>query len=256
LAQRRTLLELDARTQQQRLNRLRGRPLAEPVVSETHVADFPPPVLPSERALFDEARARSPELLAARLAVSQADRSTALAEKSYYPDLTVSAGIMYRGTSLPPMWQLTVGAPIPVFSGQKQRQGVISGQARGQSNRSAEQEIRELLALRVEERRAALGALIETMTLYRDRLLVQSAATVDSTLAQYVIGKVPFAAVLEANAGYLADEEAFLQLRADAERIQIDNAEVSLLPSASSAPQPSASSGTMGGTSDAAQSEM
>jgi len=45
-----------------------------------------------------EALARSPELAAAKLRVTQSEKAIALAQTSYYPDLTVSAGFMYRGT--------------------------------------------------------------------------------------------------------------------------------------------------------------
>ena len=57
---------------------------------------------------------------------------------------------------------------------------------------------------------------------------MQSRATADSTLAQYRVGKVTFASVLEANAGYINDEESFLAAVADAQRIAIAAAEVSL----------------------------
>ena len=48
------------------------------------------------------------------------------------------------------------------------------------------------------------------MKLYRDGLLVQSQATSESTLAQYRVGRVTFASVLDANAGYVADKEGLL----------------------------------------------
>ena len=78
------------------------------------------------------------------------------------------------------------------------------------------------------ERRTAYAALLETIRLFREGLLVQSRATADSTLAQYRVGKVTFASVLEANAGYINDEESFLAAVADAQRIAIAAAEVSL----------------------------
>jgi cobalt-zinc-cadmium efflux system outer membrane protein len=91
---------------------------------------------------------------------------------------------------------------------------------------------------------------------------VQSRATADSTLAQYRVGKVTFASVLEANAGYIGDEEGFLGSVADAQRLAIGAAEVSLdpigVPGASGAmvtggiPGAGASGGAGGGMSSAA----
>ena len=57
-----------------------------------------------------------------------------------------------------------------------------------------------------------------------------SQASADSTLAQYRVGKVTFASVLEANAGLINDEEGCLLALAAAQRIAIAEAEVTLDP--------------------------
>ena len=49
-------------------------------------------------------------------------------------------------------------------------------------------------------------------------------------LAQYGVGKVTFASVLDANAGYLSDEEDYLLALAEAQRIAIADAEITLDP--------------------------
>jgi hypothetical protein len=61
-------------------------------------------------------------------------------------------------------------------------------------------------------------------------LLVQSQATVESALAQYQVGKVTFPSVLEANVGFVNDQDGYLGASADAQRIPIASAEVSLQP--------------------------
>ncbi|MGZ6134950.1 MAG: TolC family protein, partial [Myxococcaceae bacterium] len=53
-------------------------------------------------------------------------------------------------------------------------------------------------------------------------------ATVRSTLFQYRVGKVPFAAVLEVMRGLVTDEGGYLGTLADAERVLIGLREVSL----------------------------
>jgi hypothetical protein len=73
-----------------------------------------------------------------------------------------------------------------------------------------------------------LGALLEANHLYRTGLLVQSDATVSSTLAQYQVGRVTFASVLEALAGYLSDVNGFYDSVAAAQRIAIAERELSL----------------------------
>jgi len=66
-------------------------------------------------------------------------------------------------------------------------------------------------------------------------LLVQSEATVASTLAQYRVGRVTFASVLEALAGYLSDLNGFLDSVATTQKIAIAEQEISLEAPGSSA---------------------
>jgi hypothetical protein len=71
-------------------------------------------------------------------------------------------------------------------------------------------------------------SLRQSVELYEHGLLVQSQATTESTLAQYEVGKVSFASVLEATAGLIADREGFLESVASAHRVLIAQAERSL----------------------------
>ena len=231
IKQRRLVLNVEIRIRIQQVNRLRAHPLEESIVTERHIRDLPSINLHDASLSLPAARARSPELGLARLRVKQAEKSTALARKGYYPDLTFSAGLMYRGTAMPPMWLLTVGAPIPVFSGSKQSRAVAENETRHQANQLLTQEVDQVLQLRVQERQAALETLAATVEVFEPGgLLAQSSATVTNTLDQYVVGKVPLASVLEANAGYLNDEDSYLQILADAELIKIAAGEVSLEP--------------------------
>ena len=228
LKQKRLALRVEERIRVEQLNRLRAHRLDEAIVTTVHVRDLPAVAFGDESTVVREALARSPELAAARLRVTQSEKSIALAQKSYYPDLTVSAGLMYRGTMMPPMWLLTVGAPVPIFSGSKQSRNVAENEARRVANQHNGDEIEQVLRLRVQERQAALASLSDTAKVYQSGLLQQSEATIDSTLSQYAVGKVSLASVLEANASYLNDVDGYLQTLADAQRVQIDAGEISL----------------------------
>jgi outer membrane protein, heavy metal efflux system len=229
LKQRRWGLESQERAAVQTLNRLRARPVDEPISTSTRVRDLTlPELLPADAALKD-ALARSPELTQARLGSARAEKSAALARRERFPDLSVNAGVMPRG-QLEPMWQAGVSVGLPVWSYRKQNRAVAESEARAQAGVSAAEAIEQVLRLRVAERRVAYAAVADTARLYREGLLVQSRATADSTLAQYRVGRVTFASVLEANAGYIADEDGFLGAVADAQRIAIGEAELSLDP--------------------------
>jgi outer membrane protein TolC len=229
LKQRRWALQSDERVRVQSLNRVRARPLDEPIPTSARVRDLPLPALLDADAAFADAAARSPELKQARLEVATADAGLALAKRDRYPDLAVTAAIMPRG-QLDPMWQAGVSFNLPVWSWRKQWRAVEESEARAAAGAQGASAVEQVLRQRVEERRSALATLLETVKLYREGLLVQSQATAESTLAQYRVGRVTFASVLDANAGYVADEEGLLLAIADAVRLGIAAAEVSLAP--------------------------
>jgi outer membrane protein TolC len=242
IRQRRWTLKAAEATQVQALNRLRGHPLDEPIPTTTRVEDLPIPSVPALEAAIADAEARSPELNGARVGVALAEAQVDLARRDRYPDLSVNLGVMPRG-DLEPMWTAGVSIGLPVWSGRKQGRAVAESAARSAASARGAEAISQVLRLRVADRRTALAALADNIRLYREGLLVQSQATAESTLAQYRVGKVTFASVLEANAGYISDEEGHLQAIADALRIVIASAEVSLDPVGGS------SGGGMGGTS-------
>ena len=230
LKQRRWALQAEESTSIQTLNRLRGHPLAELIPTSTQLRDLGVPPVPEVEPAVDDALLRSPELAATRLGVTASEKSVALAKKSYFPDLTVTAGIMPRGGTFPVMWLLSVGGPLPIFAGSKQNRAVAENEARRAAEQARAQAIEQILQLRVQERRTALIALSDTIRLYQEGLLIQSEATAESTLAQYKVGKVSFASVLQANAGFIADQDGYLQSLAEGQRILIASAEVSLDP--------------------------
>lgn len=230
LRQRRIALVAEERRLAQDLNRLRSHDFGDAIPTQTRLIDLGVPTAYDE----DEATAftleHSPELNAARSAITAGERAVNLAQKSYFPDFTVSAGIMPRGGDLVPMWLLSIGGPIPIFAGSKQSRAVEESASRTVATRVEAEHIEHVLRLRVRERLTALAALLETIAIYRDGLLIQSQATTESALAQYRVGKVGFASVLEAVAGTLGDQDGYLQSLADAHQILIAAQELSLEP--------------------------
>jgi outer membrane protein TolC len=230
LRQRQLLLQAEERTRVQTLNRLSGRPLEAPLPTTTRVRDLGLPALGDAEAAMQDALARSPELAEQRALVAQAGQQVALARRERLPDFTVSAGVMPRGGEFPPMWQANVGVNLPIFSGSKQNRVVAESNAQAQATARAAEALEQVLRLRVQERLISLAALRDTAAIYREGLLMQSAATAESTLTQYRVGRASFASVLEANTGILRDEEDYLRTLVDAHQLAIAQAEVSLEP--------------------------
>jgi cobalt-zinc-cadmium efflux system outer membrane protein len=227
LQQRRFAIDAERVAREAEVNRIRVHPLDEPLPLAVRLADLPDPaVLPEPEALKD-AEARSPEVQAAALGLEQAGRRVELARKERLPDFAVTAAIMPRG-SLDPMWQLGVSVGLPIFAGRKQNRAVEENEQRRIGASEGAEAVKQVLRLRTRERLAALSALNRANQHYRTQLLVLSAATVRSTSAQYEVGRLPFAAVLEALTGYVSDKGSYLGSLAEAQLAAIAQRELTL----------------------------
>ncbi len=217
------------------LNRSVGLPLGRPIPTSLSLGDLADPNLPDSSSAEAAVEVQSPELRKARLAADLLGALVSLARKDYYPDLTVIGGVMPRGGAFEPMWQAGVSVPIPLWAASKQSQAVTEYRLRAQAAESGVETVRRLVRQRLEERRAILIALRETNRLYRSGVLIQSDATVSSAMAQYKVGRVPFASVLEALSGHLGDLVGFYESVAAIQRIDIAQREFSLDPVAGTA---------------------
>ena len=227
--QRRAALESEERRRVVVLNRLRGRALDEAISTPRSLADIPDPLAIDVGEAVRQSEAQSPELKRASLSIEEADKRTGLARKDFFPDPALTAGVMPRG-KLEPMWQVGVTVSLPVWAAFKQSPALGESELRKRAASEAAEALRRLLRQRIEERSLVLASLLQTNRLYRDGLLVQSEATVTSTLAQYQVGRVTFAAVLEALVGYLGDVNASLESAAAVQRIATAQRDFSLEP--------------------------
>lgn len=225
---RRLSLQVEETQSLQAINRLRAVALDTGIETGARLRELELPGGDTSSAVADDALARSPELASARVTCSTAEAAVAAAKQSWGPDLTFRAGVMSRGTALPPMWLVSIGASLPVWGALKQAPALREAEARLRAARDELQAVEQRVRLRTAQREAARQALRKTVHIYREGLLVQSEATASSTLAQYKVGKVGFLAVLEANAGYIGDEDSYLRALADTWRVAIAAREVSL----------------------------
>jgi outer membrane protein TolC len=227
LGQRRVALEGEERTRLQALNRLRVHPLDEPVPTTRQLAGFTDPVLRTVDEAIADAERRSPDLAIAALSVQTADRRVDSAKKDWFPDFAVTAGVMPRG-QIEPMWTVQLGITLPIWGATKQSKGVEESEARREADLRGEESVRLQVRLRAQERRTLLAAALRTLEIYRGGILVQSDATVRSTMAQYQVGKVSFQSVLDVLRGLLVDEGGYLDALAATQMLAIADREVSL----------------------------
>jgi cobalt-zinc-cadmium efflux system outer membrane protein len=203
--------ELEAITRQAEIDRLVGRDPRLPVGSREELS-LEPETRNAEE-LFGWTERFSPEIAGAGLEVERQTRSVELSRRNFSPDLGVQAGYMNRG-SLDPMWVAGVSLSFPADR-RRIRGALAESQARlGE----AEQRIEALrldLRQRTQTRLARLKNAERIASLYENGIIPQDQMSVESAVASYQAGKVPFLAVLEATGTLYADRENLLRMLAD-----------------------------------------
>ncbi len=186
-----------------------------------------PEIAPLPADAIASALQRSPELASARQGIATNRVRVDIAKKNFRPDFVVSGGSMYRGGfEMGPMWQLGVGVSLPLWSEKRQQNQLAEAEARTRASAAEADVVERDVALRTRERIAQLEAANDVAALYRDKVVPLDQLAVESVLASYRAGKVPFVAVLDAVNALYADRATYLGRLADAAkwRVAIDEA--------------------------------
>lgn len=184
--------------------------------------------LASTDALIAFVASRSPEVAASRRAVETANVRVGVAKKNFLPDFVVTAGSMSRGGfDMGPMWQVGAGVTLPVWIDRRQQNQLVEARAEVRArDAEAGMAIRDL-EIRTRERIARLEATLRVAKLYRERILPLDALALESALASYQAGKVPFLTVLDALNALFDDRAMYAERLADSAkgRVAIDTDE-------------------------------
>lgn len=178
--------------------RARPMPAAEPVLA----------------ALVDRARAANPTLSAGNAAIAAARSRTTLADKAWYPDVTIGGGPLIQTNHQPVGFAATVGLNIPVPWGRE-----ASGQQEAAAQLGASQQRYDAALLEIEgalgEAVAKLHAARATATLLRREAMPQARATFHTVLANYSQGKGDLTGAITAEHQIHETELRLLQTQLD-----------------------------------------
>ncbi len=181
-----------------RLNALLDRP-ADTEVPSPVLGSLPldVPGRDTLRAWADESR---PVLARGRAGVEQAEKRSELAHRQIWPDLTVgfTYGQRDRGMGVERMGSAMVGFSIPVHAGKRQFAARDEAAA---MERLAEAELGSLKAdvdARIGELLAELERTRTLTALYRDEVIPEAHATVESAFSSYRVGDVDFMTLVDA----------------------------------------------------------
>lgn len=213
------------------LNRLLGRPQDASVETPSELPAVD--AVPAADALITAAAARSPELAASRQGIETGRIRIDVAKKNFLPDFVVNGGSMYRaGFEMGPMWQVGVGISLPVWIERRQKNQVAEAQAQVNARTADSEIVSRELELRTRERMAQLGAALRVAKLYRDQILPLDALSLESALASYQAGKVPFITVLDALNAVFNDRALYAGRLAESAKWRVAIDEASLQPTA------------------------
>ena len=196
-----------------RLNALVGRagdaPLAEPIrVRPMPTAE---PVL---GALVERAHAVNPTLSAGNAAVTAARSRSTLADKAWYPDVTIGGGPLIQTNNRPVGFAATIGLNIPVPWGRE-----ASGQQEAAAQLGATQQRYDAALLEIEgalgEATVKLRAARATEALLRREAIPQARAMFQTVLANYSQGKGDLTAAITAEHQIHETELRLLQTQLD-----------------------------------------
>lgn len=205
--------------------------------------------LPELLSLLQAIRDRSPELAGVSRSIEAARLRVTLAEKNFLPDFVASGGPMYRG-GLDPMWQVGLGVSLPVFAGSRQRPLLAAAKADVRTEEARASSTRQELEFRTRERFENLTAVLKIARLYNEGVLPVDQLSLESAIASYRSGKVPFVTVLESLNTLYADRALYLTRLAESEKWRVSIEEADLQASAGmTAAAPVATPAGMGSTS-------
>ena len=193
------LVRLDAkrRTVMVRLNALLARPIDAPLARPQKLRALPAPATLAPGALMARARAENPALAGGDAQIAAAAAGRELADRGWYPDVTLSAAAIDRGSNGPAGYMAGVALKIPLQWGLHEAQ-----QREATAQVGAAQARRQALELQIRgdlgEAAAALAAGRKTADLIRAQLLPQTQALLRTGIAGYGLGRAELADVLRA----------------------------------------------------------
>lgn len=181
-----------------RLNALLDRPADTPVPA-VELGGLPGSV-PGSASLMDVAVEHRPLLRGVQEEVERAGTRTGLARKDIWPDLTVGVqyGLGRMNGDLKSMGGASVGFSLPVFAGKRQMKAREEAAANETVARARYDEMLAMVNAGIVEVLADLEQTRTLIALYREEILPQAEATVESSLASYRVGAVDFMTLVDA----------------------------------------------------------
>lgn len=154
----------------------------------------------------------SPRLLEARLMVEEQEKEVKLSRREFWPDLMVQVGKAFKGR-FKDMYEVMVGVEVPIFLPRKQANLLEAAVAELSRSRHSLSSLENELQSLVKENYLMAKTAENLIIVIRDSLLSQASFTLESSLANYQVGKVDFLTFLtDIDSLYSYEMEYYRQL--------------------------------------------
>lgn len=200
-----------------RLNALLARPIDAPLAEPERLRQLPPEELLTPSALLERARSGNPALQSTTAMIAEAESNRRLAERSWYPDITVSAGAIDRTGNGPNGYTAMIGLKVPLQFGLHEAQGHEARAKLGAAH-ARRQALDRQIEGDLAEAAAGLSSSRATADLLKTQLLPKSEALVRSGTAAYAAGKTELTDVLMAEHDLADLRIQFLSAEFDVQR--------------------------------------
>lgn len=205
-------LERDRVSSIAELNRLLGRapdaPLGDPFVSEVPEGES------KADAFLDEARKSRPAIAGADLAIAKAKTGLSIAEKDWYPDVTVGGGFMDNSDGDSDGWMATASMNVPLWFGKRRAaEREASADVRAAEHESADTVARVLFE--VKDAHTRMEASRKLAHTYETNVLPQAEQNLKAIEEGYRAGRVGFLDVIDARRTLYDVRIAWQRSRAD-----------------------------------------
>ena len=193
LLQRLTVLQQQRATSQARLNTLLARSPEAPLPPAVNIERSP--LNYSLDDLYKLAHQSDPGLQREQQMIERNQLAVSLAQKDYYPDLSV--GYMYQQRpNLPDMQGMTFTVNIPVFYKSKQREEVRQATEERLAAESSHDNRQNELNFELKQQYLTAKASDELLRLFSQGVIPQSSLALESSMSAYQVGTVDFLSVL------------------------------------------------------------
>lgn len=140
--------------------------------------------------LLSMAYEHAPEIRVRQRMVAAAEAKVKMAEREYYPDVTLNAGYITRGGGrFMDMWSLTSTINLPIFYRTKQKQAVLEAQAQLAEAKVELEAAKLMVASGVRDSHSMYRSAEKLMDIYKRGLIPKTYQDFESALAGYETGR-------------------------------------------------------------------